>query len=66
MSVTPRRSAPSLLESLLAMRIQEPPVQFRKLPAPAYRVRSRELPQRLLGAILWIALFIILWKFGAR
>lgn len=48
------------------MRIQEPPVQFRKLPPPSYRVPNRELPQRLLGAILWIALFVILWKVGAR
>ena len=35
-------------------------------PPPAYRIRDRELPQRLLGAILWIALFFILWKVGGR
>jgi hypothetical protein len=48
------------------MRTQDPPVQLRKLPPPTYRVRDRELPQRLLGALLWIALFVILWKVGAR
>jgi hypothetical protein len=33
---------------------------------PAYRVKDRELPQRLLGVLLWGALFVILWKFGSR
>ncbi len=49
----------------LAMRTQEPPVQLRKLP-PAYRVRDRELPQRLLGAVLWAALFVILWSVSQK
>lgn len=31
---------------------------------PAYRFKDRELPQRLLGLVLWIALFVILWKVG--
>jgi hypothetical protein len=48
------------------MRIQEEPVQLRKLPPPAYRVRDRELPQRLLGLVLWAALFVILWKVSPR
>ena len=47
------------------MRTQEPPVQLRKLPPASYRVRDRELPQRLLGALLWAALFIILWRVGS-
>ncbi len=33
---------------------------------PAYQVRDRELPQRLLGILLWVALFFVLWTFGAR
>lgn len=33
---------------------------------PAYQVRDRELPQRLLGILLWSALLLILWTFGAR
>jgi hypothetical protein len=41
-------------------------VQIRELPPAGYRVRDRELPQRLLGALLWVALFVILWKVGAR
>jgi hypothetical protein len=37
------------------------------LNAPiAYRIKDRELPQRLLGVLLWAALFVILWKFGSR
>lgn len=46
------------------MRTQDPPVQITKQLPPSYRVRDRELPQRLLGALLWIALFIILLKVG--
>jgi hypothetical protein len=42
------------------------PVDLHKTPPPGYRIRDRELPQRLLGAILWIALFVILWRVGAR
>jgi hypothetical protein len=53
------------VQTALAMRTQEPPVQLRKLPPPSYRVRDRELPQRLLGALLWAALFVILWKVGS-
>jgi hypothetical protein len=53
-----------LIGTTLVMRTQEPPVQLRKLPPPSYRVRDRELPQRLLGALLWAALFIILWEVG--
>jgi hypothetical protein len=48
------------------MRTQDLPVQLKKLPPPFFRVRDREMPQRLLGALLWIALFVILWKVGAR
>jgi hypothetical protein len=48
------------------MRTQDTPVQLKKLPPPSFRVRDRELPQRLLGALLWIALFVILWRVGAR
>ncbi|MDZ4773989.1 MAG: hypothetical protein SGI72_12740 [Planctomycetota bacterium] len=48
------------------MRTQDPPVQLKKLPPASFRVRDRELPQRLLGALLWIALFVILWKVGAQ
>jgi len=32
------------------------------MPPATFRVRDRELPQRLLGALLWIALFVILWQ----
>lgn len=43
------------------------PVDLHKTPPPGFRVRDRELPQRLLGAILWIALLVvILWRVGAR
>lgn len=33
---------------------------------PAYRLRDRELPQRLLGILLWVLLLLVLWTFGAR
>ncbi len=33
---------------------------------PAYQIRDRELPQRLLGILLWGALLLLLWTFGAR
>jgi hypothetical protein len=33
---------------------------------PAYHVRDRELPQRLLGILLWTGLVLVLWTFGAR
>jgi hypothetical protein len=56
---------PESFETALAMRTHETPVQLRKLPPPSYRVRDRELPQRLLGALLWAALFVILWKVGS-
>jgi len=32
---------------------------------PAYQVRDRELPQRLLGILLWTGLLLVLWAFGA-
>jgi len=48
------------------MRTEEPPVPIRPLPPPSFRVRDRELPQRLLGALLWVALFVILWKVGSQ
>jgi hypothetical protein len=31
---------------------------------PAYQVRDRELPQRLLGILLWVALLAVLWIAG--
>jgi hypothetical protein len=55
-----RRKAP------LAMNQHDSRVQLRELPPAGYRIRDRELPQRLLGALLWAALFIILWKVGSR
>lgn len=51
---------------MLAMKTQDSPVQLHKLPPASFRVRDRELPQRLLGALLWIALIVILLKVGAR
>lgn len=33
---------------------------------PAYQVRDRELPQRLLGILLWVALFFVLWTLGTH
>lgn len=33
---------------------------------PAYQIRDRELPQRLLGILLWTGLLLLLWTFGAR
>ena len=33
---------------------------------PAYQVRDRELPQRLLGILLWTGLILVLWTFGSH
>ncbi len=33
---------------------------------PGYQVRDRELPQRLLGVLLWVGLLLVLWTFGAH
>ena len=33
---------------------------------PAYQARDRELPQRLLGVLLWGGLILVLWHFGAQ
>jgi hypothetical protein len=38
---------------------------FDTLPS-SFKIRDREMPQRLLGVVLWSALLLILWKFGAR
>lgn len=38
---------------------------FESLPS-SFKIRDREMPQRLLGVVLWGALLLILWKFGAR
>lgn len=51
---------------MLAMKTEDPPVLLRKQLPPSYRVRDRLFPQRLLGALLWIALFVILWALGGR
>lgn len=51
---------------MLAMRTEDSPVLLKKELPPSYRVRDRELPQRLLGALLWIAFFVILWMFGGH
>lgn len=46
------------------MRTQDTPVDLKNTRPATFRVRDRELPQRLLGALLWVALFVILWKVG--
>ena len=59
------RSGLLRLKAPLAMNQHDSRIQIRELPPAGYRVRDRELPQRLLGALLWVALFVILWKVGA-
>jgi hypothetical protein len=46
------------------MQSDEPPVPMPQ--PPAFTVRDRELPQRLLGVLLWVVLLGVLWAFGRQ
>ena len=45
------------------MHDHEPPLRLHA--PPAYTVRDPEVPQRILGVLLWVALIGLLWAFGA-